>query len=149
MGPLRRIRIALLIYAPKPRLQRDLDRLADGIAALRIVNSLIQGQPRMTGEIRDAMSKLRASKAAMIDGMLKEIASVQDEITATHADGLDAMRLPRAELEATKQEISEIRAEFAPKSNGDPNPGPLPGQHDGSQRLSVVSDQSAEKKSQA
>lgn len=79
----------------------------------------------MPGEIRDAMAKLRQAKGAMIADMLKEIDSVQSDIAATHVDGLDAMKLPRAELDATKQEIREIRAEFAPSSNGGPS-GPLP-----------------------
>lgn len=90
----------------------------------------------MPGEIRDAMAKLRASKQAMTDAMLKEIASVQDEVVATHADGLEAMKLPRAELEQTKAEIREIRAEFAPSSNGGPK-GPLPGSEGNSQTQSA------------
>lgn len=79
----------------------------------------------MAGEIRGAMAKLRSARESMVSDMLKEINSVQDDLTATHADGLEAMKLPRAELEQTKQEIREIRAEFAPSSNGGPI-GPLP-----------------------
>ena len=97
----------------------------------------------MAGEIRNAMAQLRAAKDKMTADMLAEIGSVHAEVEATHADGLEAMKLPRAELEQTKQEIREIRAEFAPQSNGDPNPGPLPGQHDGSLQPSA---DSAEKK---
>lgn len=99
----------------------------------------------MAGEIRKAMAGLRAAKDAMISDMLKEIDAVQDEIKATHADGREAMKLPRAELEATKQEIREIRAEFAPSSNGDPHPGPLPGQPEPSPSPSAGS-ATAEKK---
>lgn len=79
----------------------------------------------MAGEIRAAMDQLRASRQTMTADMLKEIAAVQAEVKATHTDGLEAMKLPRAELEATRQEIREIRAEFAPSSNGGPV-GPLP-----------------------
>lgn len=99
----------------------------------------------MPGEIRDAMAKLRAAKQGMVADILKEIEGVHAEVKATHADGLDAMKLPRAELDATKQEIREIRAEFAPSSNGGPS-GPLPDQLGGSAPQSPPSD-SAEKKS--
>lgn len=101
----------------------------------------------MAGEIRNAMAGLRAAKETMIADMLKEIESVQGEVAATHADGLDALKLPRAELEATKQEIREIRKEFAPSTNGDPHPGPLPDQPKGSQLPSAHSE-TEEKKSQ-
>ena len=100
----------------------------------------------MPGEIRTAMAKLRASKETMISDMLKEIDSVQSEVEATHADGMDALKLQRAELDATRQEIREIRAEFAPSSNGGPS-GPLPGQLNGSSPPSPAPDaQLAEKK---
>jgi hypothetical protein len=101
----------------------------------------------MPGEIRSAMAKLRAAKEGMVADMLKEIDSVQSEVEATRADGIEAMKLPRAELEATKQEIREIRAEFAPSSNGGPA-GPLPGTHNGSSAplTNGAQDQSAEKK---
>jgi len=108
-------------FRPKPRLQRDLQRLTRGIAALRIVYNLIQRTP-MTGEIRDAMAKLRAAKEGMVADMLKEIGDVQSEVEATRTDGMDAMKLPRAELEKTKEEIREIRAEFAPTTNAPPLP---------------------------
>lgn len=93
----------------------------------------------MAGEIRDAMAILRARKARMIDDMLTEIASVHRAIEDTHADGMDALALPRAELEATKQEIREIRVEFAPQSNGGPA-GPLPGSGGGLLPLSPDSE---------
>jgi len=93
----------------------------------------------MAGEIRNAMAELRVCRADLTTAMLTEIATVKDEIAATKADGMEAMKLPRAELEQTKAEIREIRAEFAQSSNGDPNPGPLPGQVNGSQKVSVVS----------
>lgn len=99
----------------------------------------------MAGEIRDAMAKLKASRETMVSDMLKEIASVHGDVEATRADGLDAMKLPRAELEATKQEIREIRAEFAPASNGGPA-GPLPDQPKVSPPRSAPLDQLAEKK---
>lgn len=92
----------------------------------------------MAGEIRDAMAKLRAAKGDMIAGMLKEIDAVTSDVAATKADGLEAMKLPRAELESTRQEIREIRAEFAPTSNGGPA-GPLPDLPQGSSLESVKS----------
>ena len=79
----------------------------------------------MPGEIRAKMAELRKAKQAMVAGLQQEIDGVIKEVAATHADGLEAMKLPRAELEATRQEIREIRAEFAPASNGGPA-GPLP-----------------------
>lgn len=90
----------------------------------------------MAGEIRNAMAQLRAAKDKMTSDMLAAINSVHAEIQATHADGLEAMKLPRAELDATKQEIREIRAEFAPQSNGAPA-GPLPDRPNGSQQPSA------------
>lgn len=96
----------------------------------------------MAGEIRTAMAQLRAAKEKMTADMLAEIKSVHEEVEATRADGLDAMKLPRAELESTKQEVREIRAEFAPQSNGGPL-GPLPDRLSGSQQPSA---ESAEKK---
>jgi hypothetical protein len=92
---------------------------------LAAVRALIFERFGMAGEIRDAMAQLRVARATMVSDMLKEIGVVVDEVKATHVDGLEAMKLPRAELAATKQEIREIRAEFAPTSNGGP-PGPLP-----------------------
>lgn len=92
----------------------------------------------MAGEIRKAMAGLRTAKQGMVDSLLKEIEAVQAEIAATHTDGLDAMQLPRAELEATKQEIREIRAEFAPQTNGGPA-GPLPDAPKGSPQPSADS----------
>lgn len=80
----------------------------------------------MAGEIRAKMEELRRARLAMVAGISKEIDAVKEEVRETHVDGLDAMKLPRAELDATRQEIREIRAEFAPASNGGP-PGPLSG----------------------
>jgi len=81
----------------------------------------------MAGEIRDAMTKLRSARAKMVAEMAAEIGNVTQEVSAVHADGLEALKLPRAELEAHKQEIREIREEFATLSNGGPA-GPLPGE---------------------
>lgn len=80
----------------------------------------------MPGEIRESMAALRAAKQKMITDIQAEIASITDEVHATKSDALDALQLPRAELDATKQEIREIRQDFAQASNGGP-PGPLPG----------------------
>ena len=80
----------------------------------------------MPGEIRDLMATLRAAKQKMLADIADEISSITQDVHATKSDALDALQLPRAELDATKQEIREIRAEFAPASNGGP-PGPLPG----------------------
>lgn len=100
----------------------------------------------MAGEIREAMAKLRAAKTAMIDDMLCQIDSVHAQIKATHDDGREAMKLPLAELEQTQAEIREIRAEFAPKSNGGPK-GPLPGADEFSEQLlTALETASAEKK---
>lgn len=86
----------------------------------------------MPGEIRKAMAGLRQSKETMISGLLAEIKQVESEIGATHADGMDALKLPRAELAATKQEIAEIRAEFAEVGNEGDKLGPLPPPPNGS-----------------
>jgi hypothetical protein len=92
----------------------------------------------MAGEIRAKMAALKAAKEKMLTDMGAEIDAVAQEVAATRADGLDAMKLPRAELESTKAEIREIRAEFATATNGGP-PGPLPGSPAASPPQSVVS----------
>lgn len=80
----------------------------------------------MAGEIREQMAALRAAKQKMISDISAEIASVAQEVHETKSDALDALQLPRAEIGAYRQEIREIRQEFAPATNGGP-PGPLPG----------------------
>ena len=60
------------------------------------------------------------------------------ELAVPRADGLEAMKLPRAELDATKEEIREIRAEFAPATNGAPA-GPLPDSVDSAKSLAPPS----------
>ena len=93
----------------------------------RVRLACIKFQEReMPGEIRDLMATLRAAKQKMLADIADEISSITQDVHATKSDALDALQLPRAELDATKQEIREIRAEFAPASNGGP-PGPLPG----------------------
>lgn len=95
----------------------------------------------MAGEIRAKMEELRKARIAMVAGISKEIDAVKEEVLETHVDGLDAMKLPRAELDATRQEIREIREEFAVSSNGGP-PGPLPGTGAASPKPSVTSEAS-------
>lgn len=93
----------------------------------RVRLACIKFQEReMAGEIRESMAALRAAKQKMITDIKAEISAITDDVHATKSDALDALQLPRAELDATKQEICEIRAEFAPATNGGP-PGPLPG----------------------
>lgn len=94
----------------------------------------------MAGEIRAKMEQLRAARQRMNDEIAKEIDAVIGEVQSAHSDGLDALKLPRAEIDATRQEIAEIRAEFAPKSNGGPA-GPLPGSEPASQQPSANSAQ--------
>lgn len=106
----------------------------------RLINQALE--TGMAGEIRAKMEELRRARFAMLDGISREIDAVKNEVLDVHSDGLDAMRLPRAELDATKQEISEIREEFAPMSNGAP-PGPLPGTGATSPKLSATSGASA------
>lgn len=89
----------------------------------------------MAGEIRDKMAALRKAKEKMIADMGAEIDGVMKEVEATRADGLEAMKLPRAALAAHRQEIQEIRDEFAQSTNGGP-PGPLPGTSESSQEPS-------------
>jgi hypothetical protein len=92
----------------------------------------------MAGEIRARMEALRAARAKMVAEMSAEIDAVTKEVATAHADGLEAMKLPRAELDATKAEIREIRAEFSTASNGGPA-GPLPGSPVTSSAPSAVS----------
>lgn len=92
----------------------------------------------MAGEIRDKMAALRKAKEAMIADLGAEIDGVMREVEATRADGLEAMKLPRAALAAHRQEIQEIRDEFAVLSNGGP-PGPLSGTQETSQEPSGAS----------
>lgn len=107
----------------------------------RVRLACIKFQEReMAGEIRESMAALRAAKQKMITDIKAEIAAITDDVHATKSDALDALQLPRAELDATKQEIREIRAEFAPATNGGP-PGPLP---DVGETLSEASAPSAE-----
>lgn len=80
----------------------------------------------MAGEIRAAMAGLRAAREGMVSSFLDEIKTIEADISATHTDGLEALKLPRAELEATKQEIAEIKAEFADLGNEKGNLNPLP-----------------------
>ena len=80
----------------------------------------------MAGEIREGLAALRASRAKMLAGLKAEMDEVAGLYDATHKDGLDAVQLVRGEIAAHRQEIQEIRDEFADKSNGGP-PGPLPG----------------------
>lgn len=75
----------------------------------------------MAGEIRTKMAQLRAARKKLTDDLSATIDGLTGDVAATHADGLEALRLPQAELEATRQEIREIREEFAPKSNGAPS----------------------------
>lgn len=96
----------------------------------------------MAGEIRAKMDELRRARFAMVEGISREIDAVKNEVLSTHVDGLEAMQLPRAELESTKQEIWEIRQEFATLSNGGP-PGPLPGTGATSPKPSAISGTSA------
>lgn len=116
----------------RPDFAQQVNNYTDKLQSLRVVtDALLDGEQskkalNMAGEIRTAMSRLRDAKAKMITEMVKEIDAVQGEIKSAHADGIEAMKLPRAELQATKQEILEIRAEFAQTSNGGPH-GPLPG----------------------
>ena len=115
-------------YAPKPRLQRDLDRLATGIAALRRVHNLIHhtrpGAP-MAGEIRDAKARFKAAH----DRAINNIVAAMDKATAglpqVEKDGVAAVQLAAATIESTRAEIREITAEFATQTNGGPD-GPLP-----------------------
>jgi hypothetical protein len=93
----------------------------------------------MAGEIRAKMEELRKARLAMVAGISKEIDAVKEEVLETHADGLDAMKLPRAELELARQEIREIRDEFAQDTNGGP-PGPLPGTGGTSSKASAPSE---------
>jgi hypothetical protein len=95
------------------------------IERLRVACVKFQERDPMAGEIRESMAALRAAKQKMITDIKAEIASIANEVHATKSDALDALQLPRAELDATKQEIREIRQEFAPATNGGP-PGPLP-----------------------
>lgn len=97
----------------------------------------------MAGEIREAMAQLKLAKLKMIGDLKKEIDGVGMQIVSTHADGLDAMKLVRAEVDQTAQEIREIRAEFAPLSNGGPS-GPLPDTPSPSPQPSTTSDASVE-----
>lgn len=80
----------------------------------------------MAGEIREKMAALRAAKEKLVTDLASEIDGVMKDIVATKADGLEALKLPRAAVDAYKKEIQEIRDEFAPVTNGAP-PGPLPG----------------------
>jgi len=80
----------------------------------------------MAGEIRQKMAALRAAKEQLVADMGKEIDGVMAQVHAARADGIEALKLPKAELDSYKQEIQEIRDEFAPHTNGAP-PGPLPG----------------------
>lgn len=92
----------------------------------------------MAGEIRTKMEALRAARAAMVSGMSAEIEKVTQDVAAVHQDGLAALQLPKAELDSYKQEIQEIRDDFAAVSNGGPS-GPLPDSPAPSVKPSVVS----------
>ncbi len=80
----------------------------------------------MAGEIRDKLNQLRQAHAKMVTGISAEIDAVIKEVGQMHADGLEAAQLPRAEMQKYRDEIQEIRSEFAGLTNGAP-PGPLPG----------------------
>ena len=79
----------------------------------------------MAGEIRQKMESLRAARAKMVASMAAEIDKVTQDVHATHQQGMAALELPRAELDAYRQEIQEIHDEFKSLTNGGP-PGPLP-----------------------
>lgn len=96
----------------------------------------------MAGEIRKAMDDLRAARAKMVADMVAEIGGVKSEVETTRADGIAAMKLPRAELDGYRQEIREIHAEFATATNGGP-PGPLSGTGADSPKPSATSGASA------
>lgn len=62
----------------------------------------------------------------MVTAIGGEIESVIAEMGACESDAVQALQLPRGEIATYRQEVAEIRAEFATSSNGPP-PGPLPG----------------------
>lgn len=76
----------------------------------------------MPGEIRDALSRLKDARAKMIADLTAEVDDVVASVQKTHADGIEAMKLPRAELDAYRSEIQQIRSEFAGLTNGPPGP---------------------------
>jgi hypothetical protein len=96
----------------------------------------------MPGEIRTGLNALKARRARMVSGLTAEIEAIGTLYDQVHAEGLDAANLAKGEIGAYRQEIAEIRAEFAPSSNGPP-PGPLPGAESASGASSTASDSSA------
>jgi hypothetical protein len=122
-----RLRVAILIAQAKVE-RETMRRIAFAIVERRIVRKRLARREKeeepMAGEIRKKMEELRAARTRMVADISAEIDSVTVEVHATRADGLEAAKLPRAELELTKKEIRDIRAEFAPTTNGPP-PGPL------------------------
>lgn len=124
-------------YAPKPRLQRDLERLTIGIAALRRVHNLIHGVP-MPGEIRNALAEFRAAHARMTSNIVAEMKKATAACPQIEQEGIAAAKLPAAMNDAIRGEIRELTAEFATQTNGGPD-GPLPGSEPSSQAPSANS----------
>lgn len=118
------------IWIAQAKVEREIvRRLAFAIIERRIVRKRLarreKEEAKMAGEIRAKMAELRAARTKLVSDLTTEIDGVITDIGTVRADGLEATKLPRAELDSIRQEVREIHAEFAPSTNGPP-PGPLP-----------------------
>jgi excinuclease UvrABC ATPase subunit len=74
----------------------------------------------MAGEIRSKMAELHAAQAKLKEEVEAEIDALTKDMKAVHADAMEALKMPRAEVAAYLKEVQEVRSAFAPKTNADP-----------------------------